>query len=94
MKRNEYLNKRKELLNQATKALEENNLELFNEKEKEINKLDEQFESFAKAEANMNALREAPLMNRGSEMLAQEGEILIDPSNKKDDKNQYKNAWA
>ena len=94
MKRNEYLNKRKELLNQATKALEENNLELFNEKEKEINALDEQFESFAKAEANMNALREMPLMNRGAEMLAQEDETSINPTKKTDEKDQYKNAWA
>ncbi|MBN2796226.1 MAG: phage major capsid protein [Clostridia bacterium] len=94
MKKSEYLNKRKELLNQATQALEKNDLELFNTKEKEIKDLDDQFEAFAKAEANMNALKDVPMANRGGDMLTEGEETSTAISNQADEKEQYKNAWA
>lgn len=93
MKKADYLNKRKELMNQAQKALEESDLELFNKKEEEIQALDDKFEAFAKAQANMNALKESQLVDDGAEMLNTE-ETFSTVANKGDEKDQYKNAWA
>ncbi len=88
MKKADYLNKRKELMNQAQKALEESDLELFNKKEEEIQALDDKFEAFAKAQANMNALKESQLVDDGAEMLNTE-ETFSTVANKGDEKDQY-----
>jgi HK97 family phage major capsid protein len=59
MKREDYLNQREVLLSDAETALSESNLELYNSKEEEVKVLDEKFDKLAKAQANMNAMKEA-----------------------------------
>lgn len=59
MERKDYLEQRSEMLNEAEKMLSEGNVEGFGNKEKEIKKLDETFENIAKAQANMNALKDS-----------------------------------
>jgi HK97 family phage major capsid protein len=59
MKREDYLNQRETLLADAETALAESNLELYNSKEEEVKLLDEKFDKLAKAQANMNAMKEA-----------------------------------
>lgn len=94
MKKNEYLNKRKELLNQASTALKENNLDLFKEKENEIKELDTQFEALAKAEANMNALKESTLPSGILKVLGQGESVNNSTDGALDETKQYANAWA
>ena len=64
MKRADYLNSRQALLTDAETLLNDGNLELYNAKETEIKDLDEKFEKLAKAQANINAMKEEqPKMN-------------------------------
>lgn len=61
MTKQQYLNKRQQLLAEAQKALDEGNMELYNSKYKEVQDLDANFENTAKAQANLNALNGAPV---------------------------------
>jgi len=58
MDKKAYLEKRNALLVEAEELLNEGKLDEYNEKVKEIENLDEQFEKIAKAQANMNALKD------------------------------------
>lgn len=58
MTKEKYLEKRSALLAEAEELLNEGKLDEYNEKVKEIEDLDEQFEKIAKAQANINALKE------------------------------------
>jgi HK97 family phage major capsid protein len=62
MNKKAYLEQRKALLEEAQKLINEGNVELYNAKEKEIKDLDEKFEKFAKAQANMNALKDQSIV--------------------------------
>jgi len=94
MNREQYLNKRKELLNQAEKALEEQNLDLFNEKKQEIEDLDKSFEAFAEASANMNALQQSVLPQSIVNMMNNEEVVNTVAVELTNDDEAYKNAWA
>ncbi len=61
MTREQYLKKRNELLNQAQTHLDAHEIEKFNETKAEIEKLDNEFEESAKAQANLDALRGSPV---------------------------------
>lgn len=54
----DYLDQRKALLVEAEQLLDEGKIDEYEAKEKEIKDLDEQYEKFAKAQANINALRD------------------------------------
>lgn len=54
----DYLEQRNALLNEAEELLEEGKLDEYKEKEQEIKELDNEFEAFAKAQANINALQD------------------------------------
>ncbi|QUI24879.1 phage major capsid protein [Vallitalea pronyensis] len=58
MNKKEYLQKRNALLTEAENLLNEGDVEKFNEKKAEIEALDNQFDKIAKAQANMNALKD------------------------------------
>ena len=60
MKKTEYLNKRKALLDEAQTLIDEGKLAEFEDKKKEIEKLDSDYEAQTKAEANLRAMTEAP----------------------------------
>ncbi|ATB52729.1 major capsid protein [Caldibacillus phage CBP1] len=96
MNKQEYLEKRKALLAEAEAFLNEGKLEEFEVKEKEIKDLDEQFEKLAKAQANMNALKEPVInqsflnMNMGDDGVMAKNE----PKTTADEKQVYLNAWA
>jgi HK97 family phage major capsid protein len=96
MNKKEYLAKRKALLEAAEKALNEGKLEEFKAKEKEIKDLDEQFEAFAKAQANMNALKDKVAVDVAMDMTTQDNGVVAStkPIEVKDEKQVYLNAWA
>ncbi|WJQ03202.1 phage major capsid protein [Geobacillus stearothermophilus] len=96
MNKQEYLAKRKSLLEAAEKALNEGNLDEFEAKEKEIKDLDEKFEAFAKAQANINALKDKQPAAVAVEMAAGEDGVVATtrPVEAKDEKEVYLRAWA
>ncbi|MBE2905400.1 phage major capsid protein [Anoxybacillus flavithermus] len=96
MNKQEYLAKRKALLEAAEKALNEGKLEEFEAKEKEIKDLDEKFEAFAKAQANMNALKDKQPAAVAIEMAAGENGVVATtkPTEVKNEKEVYLRAWA
>ena len=57
----DYLDKRKALIEEAQNLLDEGKLQEYEVKENEIKDLDEQYEKFAKAQANMNALKDVKI---------------------------------
>ncbi len=61
MTREQYLKKRNELLTQAQTHLDAHDMAKFNETKAEIEKLDSQFEESAREQANLDALRGAPV---------------------------------
>ena len=96
MNKKEYLAKRKQLLEEAENLLNEGKLEEYKQKEKEIQDLDEKFEAYAKAQANMSALKEknvddvaASMIDRGNGTVA-----TTKPVEVKDEKKAYLYAWA
>lgn len=58
MNKKDYLAKRNTLLEEAQNLLNENKVEEYEVKSTEITALDEQFENYAKAQANINALKD------------------------------------
>lgn len=62
MTKKEYLAKRKVLLDEAEALLNEGKLEDFAAKEQEIKDLDAKYEEIAKAQANMNALKDSAVV--------------------------------
>lgn len=56
MTKQEYLNKRKTLLDEAQKLIDEGKIEEYNAKAKEVEELDNKFSEEGKAQANLNAL--------------------------------------
>ena len=96
MNKQEYLAKRKALLEAAEKALNEGKFDEFEAKEKEIKDLDEKFEAFAKAQANMNALKDKQPAAVAIEMAAGENGVVATtkPVEAKDEKEVYLRAWA
>ena len=61
MTREQYLNKRNELLTQAQAHLDARDMVKFKETKAEIEKLDSEFEESAREQANLDALRGAPV---------------------------------
>ena len=61
MTREQYLNRRNELLNQAQAHLEAHETEQANEVTAQIEQLDADYEASARAQANLDALRAAPV---------------------------------
>ena len=55
----DYKTQRKEIINAAEKLLNEGDIESSNKKMEEVTKLDQTFEAFKKAQANLNALNES-----------------------------------
>lgn len=96
MNKQEYLAKRKKLLEEAEQLLNEGKLKEYEAKEKEIKELDEQFEAFAKAQANMNALKDKQPAAVAIEMAAGENGVVATtkPVEAKDEKEVYLRAWA
>lgn len=96
MKTQEYLNKRNELLMEAETFLNEGKLEEFEAKEKEIKELDAKFEQLAKAQANMNALKEPSISDSIVTITKGENEVIAknEPMKTRDEKELYLNAWA
>jgi HK97 family phage major capsid protein len=96
MNKQEYLAKRKKLLEEAEQLLNEGKLKEYEAKEKEIKELDEQLEAYAKAQANMNALKDKQPAAVAIEMAAGENGVVATtkPVEAKDEKEVYLRAWA
>jgi len=96
MKYADYLKKRNELLNEAEQLLNEGKIEEYEAKEKEIKDLDNKYEATAKAQANMNALKNQvpaePIVNM---VIDEKGTVGSTQQTKVNDDNKvYLNAWA
>lgn len=96
MNKKEYLAKRKQLLEEAENLLNEGKLEEYKQKEKEIQDLDEKFEAYAKAQANMSALKEKKVDDVAASMIDQGNGTVATakPVEVKDEKTAYLYAWA
>jgi len=90
----EYLAKRKILIEAAESALKEGKYADFEDKEKEVKDLDEQYEKQARNQANLNALKgSAVAMDVGLVSVANVVDKLT-PQAPKDEKKEYAQAWA
>src|SRR5690606_15227376 len=90
------MNKRNELLMEAETLMNEGKLEEFEAKEKEIKELDAKFEQLAKAQANMNALKEPSISDSIVTITKGENEVIAknEPMKMRDEKELYLSAWA
>ncbi|TCT23386.1 HK97 family phage major capsid protein [Melghiribacillus thermohalophilus] len=90
-----YLEKRNELLAEAENLLNEGKVDEYEEKEKEIKALDEEFEKFAKAQANINSLKDQNPAGVVVNMTQQDDEGKVATTEgPKDEQEVYLNAWA
>lgn len=96
MTREEYLNQRNELLAQAQACIESNDLDGYNAIEVQIKALDEKFEASAKAQANMAALRDAPVNVAVQSMQIDENGVaaVMAPAEKVNEDTIYLEAWG
>ena len=97
MKYAEYMKKRSELLNEAEQFINEGKLKEYEAKEKEVKELDAKYEATAKAQANINALKEQKPAETVMNLLTEKDGVKVtttDPVNAKDAKKVYLNAWA
>lgn len=96
MKYAEYMKKRNELLNEAEQFINEGEIEEYEAKEKEIRDLDAKYEAAAKAQANINALKDQAPMEPVVDMVVDgSGKVATtEPVAAKDNKKVYLNAWA
>lgn len=78
----EYLEKRNALLKEAENLLNEGKFEDFQAKEEEIKELDNKFEAFAKAQANLNALKDNGAISNAILDMNNGQPNVIDPDNK------------
>lgn len=95
MTKEQYLNKRKEIMDAAQKMLDEGKAKEAEEKMKKVEELDAEWDAVAQAQANFNAMNKDPVVAKG---------ISVKDAFGKDDKAQtvivayeseeYKNAWA
>jgi HK97 family phage major capsid protein len=98
MTREQYLAKRAELIAQAEQAVNDSKLEDFKTIEASIKKVDEEFEAFALAHANLNAMKDhavdAGFMNQaGIPANRSTGKVSVG-ENVRDEKSDYVNVWA
>lgn len=99
MTKEKYLQNRKALMEEAQNLINEGKLEEASAKMKEVEALDKQFEEAAKAQANMNALKDKAVVTDITNKSVQvAGAVVIDTLDNKDQaKDQekiYLNAWA
>lgn len=96
MKYADYIKKRNEMLNEAENLLNNGDVQGYEAKEKEIKELDAKYEATAKAQANLNILKEPVVSEPIQNISATEGGKVatIEPINVKDEQEIYLNAWA
>lgn len=99
MGKEKYLARRKELMDEAQNLINEGKVEEANAKIADIEKLDTDFENAAKAQANMNALKDKVAVPNvvNSSVSVGEEEIIDNfktPLQPKNEKDMYLNAWA
>lgn len=94
MTKKEYLAKRKALLDEAEGLLNEGKLEEYAIKEQEIIDLDANFEEIAKAQANMNALKEKVVDDTMLDMQTPGAVDVSKTTEPKDEKKEYLQAWT
>jgi HK97 family phage major capsid protein len=92
----EYLAKRKALLDAAEALLNEGKMEDYEAKCKEVEALDAQFEAIAKAQANMNALKDKAVVADDAKDLQTDSQAVdtTGTAKPKDEKEAYRDAWA
>jgi HK97 family phage major capsid protein len=89
MTKQEYMAKRNELMDNAQKLLDEGDVEGFEAIETEVNELDNKFEAHAKAQANMNALKEKGVEGEAVNMVKENGPVATTGAEAKTDKEKY-----
>lgn len=98
MNKEKYLQNRKALMEEAQNLINDGKLEDANAKMQEVEALDKSFEEGAKAQANINALKDKTVVTdiTNKSTTVKEGEIvdILDNNNVKDENKTYLNAWA
>ena len=94
MTKEQYLNQRKQLMNEAKSFLDAGDIEKFNAKKKEVEELDAKYEAVATAQANMAALEGACVVPMTMQNLAAAGQSA-EPATVEDrfDSVEYKTAF-
>lgn len=95
MKKKEYEAKRAQLMNEAQQLINEGKSEEAQKKMQEVTDLDEQWESIAQAQANLNALTKEPSYNGLSipDSMGDDGEAVLTAEQAWASK-EYEQAWA
>ena len=100
MNKQEYLEKRQVLMNEAEGLINEGKIEEANAKMEEVKQLDNQWEEITKAQANLNALNNSTkITDITAQSLNVKGVKEVDTVNnetlnKSDEKEMYLTAWA
>ena len=98
MNKKEYLEKRQNLINEGENLINEGKIEEANAKMEEVKQLDNQWEEIAKAQANINALKDKTVVTDITNKSAKvEGGKPVESTNNdtvKDEKELYVIAWA
>lgn len=94
MTKEQYLNQRKQLMNEAKGFIDAGDIEKFNAKKKEVEELDARYEAEATAQANLAALENSAVVPEGMQNLAAAGQINT-PAATEDrfDSVEYKTAF-
>lgn len=75
MTKEQYLNQRKQLMNEAKSFLDADDIEKFNAKKKEVEDLDAKYEAAATAQANLAALENSAVVPAVMQNLAAAGQV-------------------
>lgn len=97
MTKEQYLALRAKLFAEAEALIDEGKMEDYAAKEQEIKDLDVKFEAIGLAQANMNALRDKPVATDVQDMQVDNTNVaaaVTTTSEPKDEKEQYRDAWA
>lgn len=94
MTKEQYLNQRKQLMNEAKSFLDAGDIEKFNAKKKEVEELDAKYEAAATAQANLAALENACAVPASMQNLAAAGQPAASAATEdRFDSTEYKTAF-
>ena len=92
MTKQDYLAQRNALIAEAEALINKGELEEANKKREEVEALDQKYDEIAKAQANLNAMKDKAVVKDAVEM--QEEKVVVKPVEAVDEKKVYLNAWG
>jgi HK97 family phage major capsid protein len=92
MTKQDYLAQRNALIAEAEALINKGELEEAEQKRGEVEALDQKYDEIAKAQANLNAMKDKSVVKDAVEM--QEEKVVVKPAEAVDEKKMYLNAWG